>query len=86
MLVNFCTINVKNWVKNPQNIYIGRQTALLESSKWETVAGKHYGKSRYVRPTKTVTVSGSMQGSSGEKYWSFLGRNTCAEIKDEGAG
>ena len=36
MLVNLNAVNnVKTWIKNPDNIYIGRQTALLKASKWE---------------------------------------------------
>ena len=35
MLVNLGTVDVRYWTKNPNNIYIGRRTALLEPSKWE---------------------------------------------------
>ena len=34
MLVNLRKVNVQEWVKNPQNIYIGRKTEFLEASKW----------------------------------------------------
>ena len=34
MLVNLHKTDVREWIKNPNNIYIGRKTKLLEESKW----------------------------------------------------
>ena len=34
MLVNLRNVDEREWVKNPQNIYIGRKTKYLEESKW----------------------------------------------------
>ena len=34
MLVNLHTVDVRRWTENPDNLYIGRQTPLLQGSKW----------------------------------------------------
>ena len=34
MLVNLTNIDVREWIKDPKNVYIGRETELLEGSKW----------------------------------------------------
>ena len=34
MLVNLWKFNMLEWIKEPQNVYIGRQTELLPASKW----------------------------------------------------
>ena len=33
-IVNLRTIDVRTWLQNPNNIYIGRQTRTLKASKW----------------------------------------------------
>ena len=33
-IINLHTVNIRNWLKNPNNVYIGRQTPQLEGSKW----------------------------------------------------
>ena len=35
MLVNLYTVNVQEWIKDPKNIYIGRQKDFLPASKWQ---------------------------------------------------
>ena len=34
MLVNLKTVDIKEWLKNPNNLYIGRETRFLKASKW----------------------------------------------------
>ena len=34
MLVNLGEVDIQEWIKNEQNVYIGRRTKQLEASKW----------------------------------------------------
>ena len=34
IVVNLRTVDVREWIKDPLNVYIGRKTELLPASKW----------------------------------------------------
>ena len=34
MLVNLSNVDIRKWIQNPKNVYIGRKTYLLRGSKW----------------------------------------------------
>ena len=33
-IINLHTVNIANWIKDPNNIYVGRRTKQLKQSKW----------------------------------------------------
>ena len=45
-IINLHTVNVKNWIKEPNNIYIGRRTKGIKASKWKNPFKINYCNSR----------------------------------------
>ena len=78
MLVNLWKVNVLDWIKESQNVYIGRQTELHPASKWanpfpisrnntrEEVVRKF---EQYLKKTRTAQRYSPLEG---EKPWMLV--------------